>query len=193
MPMNYGTLFESWEIAVAKKLVNDFIKDRRCFEEYDFDDLLQECLTHWLRVRDRYDAGRKASKQTFMGRIIRNKLKDLVEQRQADKRKIDHVAKRLDAPLGDEQDSRTLLNKVDEETTEDSPRDRFSEIERGVYLERALEKLSPGRQELCRLLAEGRTVSDISELLKTPRSTIYDEMKRIREVFSKEGLRGYLD
>lgn len=56
-----------------------------------------------------------------------------------------------------------------------------------------LQKLTPKQKELCLLLGEkGLTVKEASEYLKTPRSTIYDELKRIRTIFMKEGLEDYL-
>jgi len=47
-------LFEDWEIAVAKKLVDQFKRKWRCFAKDDFEDLLQECLSHWYFRRDKF-------------------------------------------------------------------------------------------------------------------------------------------
>jgi len=46
--LSYEGLFEGWEVAVAKHLVNEFKKQWTCLDIDDFDDLLQECLTHWF-------------------------------------------------------------------------------------------------------------------------------------------------
>lgn len=193
MSQNYRGPFQDWEIAVAKKLINEFQEKWSCLEREDFDDLLQECLTHWYFAKDDYDPGREASQKTFMGRIIRNKLTDLVREREADKRKIAHLSISLDKPLGDNEDSPALIDKIDEGSINDASHNHFLEIQLKIDLSKALQKLIPKQKELCLLLGEkGLTVKEASEYLKTPRSTIYDELKRIRTIFMKEGLEDYL-
>jgi RNA polymerase sigma-70 factor (ECF subfamily) len=193
MSQNYRGLFQDWEIAVAKKLVNEFQEKWRCLEREDFDDLLQECLTHWFFAKDDYDPRREASQKTFMGRIIRNKLTDLVRERESDKRKIAHLTVSLDEPLGDDEDSPALIDKIDEQTVSDTAPNPFLGIQLKIDLSKALQKLTPKQKELCLLLGEkGLTVKEASEYLKTPRSTIYDELKRIRTIFMKGGLEDYL-
>jgi len=193
MSLNYLRLFEDWEIAVAKKLVDYFIEKHTvgkhaCFQKHEFDDLLQECLIHWWVVRERYDAERHASKKTFMGLVIRNKLKDLVQERQADKRRVICLAESLDAPVGDEEDSPTLLEDLEERHPEDMSHDPTMEIESRVDVSKTLCRLTTRQKEICDLLGEGRSMEDVGECLNTPRSTIYDEVKRIRAIFLKEGL-----
>jgi RNA polymerase sigma-70 factor (ECF subfamily) len=193
MGQNYRGLFQEWEIAVAKKLINEFKKKWTCLEREDFDDLLQECLTHWYFAKDNYDTGREASQKTFMGKVIRNKLIDLIREREADKRKIAHLTISLDEPLEDDDDSPRLIDKLDEGTVNNVPHSQFSEIQLKIDLSKAFQKLTPQQKSLCRLLGEkGVTVKEASEYLETPRSTIYDELKRIRTIFMKEGLEDYL-
>ena len=64
MGLKYEGVFEGWEIAVAKKLVDQFKRKWKCFFKDDFDDLLQECLSHWYFVRKRYEASKGASKSS---------------------------------------------------------------------------------------------------------------------------------
>jgi len=191
--LDHKSPFEPWEIAVAKTLVDQFRKKHRCLRKDDFDDQLQEVLTHWLSNRDRYDAARQASRKTFMGRVLRNKLTDLVRERESDKRKVDYCAVSLDEPLADEEDSSTLGDTIDESTVEGGSPDPFFRVDLRIDLSKALQKLTPYQKRLCRLLAEkGLTVKEASEYLETPRSTIYDELERIRKIFEREGLAEYL-
>jgi len=193
MSQNYRGLFQDWEIAVAKKLINKFLERRKFLEREDFDDLLQDCLTHWYFAKDDYDPRQGASQKTFMGQVIRNKLKDLVREREADKRKIAHLSRSLDKPLGDDKDSPTLIDKIDEGSVNGTSHNHFLEILLKIDLSKALQKLTSQQKDLCSLLGrKGLTVKEASEYLKTPRSTIYDELKRIRTIFMKEGLEDYL-
>ena len=194
MSQSYNGLFQDWEIAVAKKLVNEFQKRWICLEQEEFDDLLQECLTHWFFAKGRYNTSQGASEKTFMARIIRNKLTDLVREGKADTRKIAHLTVSLHEPSGKDEDSPDLLDKLREGSANDTPPDCSPEIFLRIDVSRVLQKLNPQQRRLCHLLGEGGlTVTEASECLKTPRSTIYDELKRIREIFEKEGLREYLD
>lgn len=193
MNLHYGGLFEDWEIAVAKKLVEEFRRRWKCLCREDFEDLLQECLTHWYFAKDEYDHKLGASQTTFMRRITQNKLMDLVRKQEADKRKMAYLAVSLDEPLADDEDDHTLIDKIDESAATDIPQDHFLEIHLKVDLSEALQKLTPQQKKLCHLLGErGLTVKETSEYLKTPRSTIYDELKRIRKIFMKEGLQDYV-
>ena len=193
MSQNYRGLFNDWEIAIAKKLVDDFQRKWECLKQEEFDDLLQECLTHWLFVKDSYDEGREASPKTYTGEVIRNKLTDFVREKEADKRKISQFTVSLDQPIGNDEDAPLLIEKIDEETTSDETTNPFMELQLKIDLSKALQKLTPKQKNICQLLGEdGLTIKQLSEYLKTPRSTIYDEIRRIRKIFMKENLEDYL-
>ena len=187
--MNYGGLFESWEIAVAKRLINDYRKAWSCLGREGFDDLLQECLVHWLDVRDGYDSGRDASKQTFMAKVIKNKLGNIIEKSTAEKRKTIYESISLDTPLSDDEDAPTLKDKIPD--TKSTPRQ--TDIDLKIGLSRAYQKLTPQQQKLCKLLGEdGLSMTEASKEMKKHRRHLYREIARIRAVFEKEGLKDYL-
>jgi RNA polymerase sigma-70 factor (ECF subfamily) len=188
MKLNYKGLFSDWEIAVAKNLITKFRETQPCLQREGVDDLLQECLTHWFFVRTGYESGREASKQTYMGRVIRNKLTDIVREQEADKRKISHLTFSLNEPLGDHDDSDAL-----EDSIADKQPAPYLQFELKIDLNKVLEKLSGKQQKLCHLLGpSGLSIKEASEHLNTPRTTIYDEIERIRKIFVKEGLEEYL-
>lgn len=189
MSLNYGGLFESWELAVAKRLVSDYRKEWKCLEREGFDDLLQECLMHWLDVRDGYDAGRDASKQTFMAKVIKNKLSNIVEKATAEKRRTIYESVSLDESLNDDENAPTLKDKIPD-TKDTSP---HTNIELKIGLSKAYQKLTPQQKKLCELLGEeGLSVTEASKEMKKHRRHLYREIARIREVFEKEGLKDYL-
>jgi RNA polymerase sigma factor (sigma-70 family) len=193
MSQNYKDLFNDWEIAIAKKLVWEFKENWKCLEKEDFEDLLQECLIHWLFARDTYDKTREASQKTYMGKVTRNKLTDLIRERDADKRKIDQFSSSLDEPTGNEDDSPTLIEKIAEKEAGDKPSSSLTQTQLKLDLSQALHKLTPKQQKICHLLGEeGLNVKQVSESLKTPRSTIYDEIKRIQKIFINHNLKDYL-
>jgi len=50
MALKPGHGLDGWEIAVAKKLVGEFRRRSRMLWRDDFDDLVQDCLLHWIAV-----------------------------------------------------------------------------------------------------------------------------------------------
>jgi RNA polymerase sigma factor (sigma-70 family) len=187
--LNYGGLFESWEIAVAKRLINDYRKAWKCLEREGSDDLLQECLIHWLDARDGYDPGRNASKQTFMAKVIRNKLGNIIKKSTAEKRKTIYESVSLDTPLGDDEGAPTLKDKIPD--TASIPQQANADLK--ICLFEAYRKLTPQQKKLCRLLGEkGLSMTEAGKEMKKQRRHLYREIARIRAVFEKEGLKDYL-
>jgi RNA polymerase sigma-70 factor (ECF subfamily) len=189
MSLNYGALFEDWELALVRKVINDYRKERKYLRRESFDDLLQECLMHWLEVRDRYDPTRGASKKTYMAEVVGSVLGRLTEKARADKRKAFYESVSLDGPLNDEKDAPTLKDKIANSNSTTTQINSELKIELSI----AYQKLTPQQQKLCRLLGEdGLSISEASRQLGKHRMIIYREIARIRELFEKEGLKDYL-
>lgn len=56
-----------------------------------------------------------------------------------------------------------------------------------------LEVLSPVQRQLCSLLgAQGLSITEAAAVLGMPRATVYEEIGRIRRVFTAHGLHLYL-
>ena len=184
--MNYGGLFESWEVAVVKNLINDYRRKWRFLKREGFDDLLQECLIHWLDVRDGYEVSRETSKKAFMARVIKNKLKNILAKAQAKKRKAFYESVSLDAPFDDEKDLPDLKDQIT-----NTPDELSQELK--IRLSEALKKLTPQQKKLCKLLGEeGLNINEACKHFNKHRSSIYRDVLRVRALFEKEGLKNYL-
>jgi len=170
-------------------LVKYFQKRIATLQREGFDDLLQECLTHWYFVRDRYDDRKAANKKTFMRQVFENKIFDLLEQRVSVKRKAVYQSVSLDE-LTEGLDGETY---IDELAVEDQNFEEVLRSDVGRVLKRAMAKLSGRQRELCRLIkVEGLNMKQASQKMNIPRGTLFDEVLRIREVFRDEGLTDYL-
>ena len=56
--MNYGGLFESWELGVAKKVIDGYRKKYKCLEREGFDDLCRNASsTGWMSATVMTPAG----------------------------------------------------------------------------------------------------------------------------------------
>lgn len=183
--INYKGFFQDWEVAIAKKLVFDFKEKWRCLDIDDFEDILQECLTHWLVVRDKYNSSSEASQQTFMACVFRNKLNDIVKDHNRECRRGSQIVISLDEPLFEEADSPTLLDAMSDDS------EGISELK--IDLSHVYKQLTPAQKRLCALLGDGGfNINEASEILKKPRGTVYEEINRIKAIFRKERLDEYL-
>jgi len=176
-------------VQYARTLVKYFQKRINTLQREGFDDLLQECLTHWYFVRDRYDDGKSAAKKTFMRHVFENKILDLLEQRMSVKRRAVYQSISLDE-LVDGLDEGSYPDAL---TFEDQNFEAVLRSDVGRVLKRAMAKLSGRQREMCRLIkAEGLNMTQVSKKMNIPRGTLFEEVLRIRDVFRNEGLTDYL-
>lgn len=194
MAPNYGEGLQQWEIAVAKKLVGEYRRRSRSLAREEFDDLMQECLAHWIVVRRKLAPDPGTPPVGYMAQVIRNKLTDLIREQAADKRAGEQDALSLDAVLDGSEDGMTLADLLG--NNESAQRDEANVVHRHharIDISRALARLTPAQRRLCQMLGEeGLSVKEASERLRIPRGTLYEEIKRIRRVFADQGLGDYL-
>ncbi len=120
MALKQGNGLQCWEIAVTKKLIGEFRRRSRSLYREEFDDLLQECLMHWLEVRRQLVPDPGGPPIAYMARVVRNKLIDLARERETDKRRGDQETVSLDDTVGDSEDAPTYADLVDAEQGSES-------------------------------------------------------------------------
>lgn len=183
--------FADWEIGVATNVI-ERSRNRWEYLKLEFEDLRQECLTHWYFRKGKYDPTAGANQRTFMAKVVENKIGHIIEELKRDKRRFTVEAISLDQPLSDADDAPTLIDKIAADT--DCISNLYIHAELKIEITRTIQKLTPKQQDLCRLLSEkGLSVKEASKLLKINRNTVYEEIKRIRAVFQNDNLHGYLE
>ena len=189
MSLNYPEgLFQSWEVAIAKKYVRQFRSTCQCLERDVFDDLVDECLKHWFSMRSTVNPEEEDKRRAYMVRIVKNKLTDIVRRRRIPRRNEYFQAISLDQFLEDNPESPFLAHPAQKDPSEET--DRFELREK---LDQVFKKLNPQQQKLYSAISDGElSIKEISIRLNLHRSTVYDEIGRIREVFEREGLRIFL-
>jgi len=194
MALRHGDGLEKWEIAVTKKLVGEFRRRSRSLAREEFDDLVQDCLAHWIVVRLKLVPRPDAPPVAYMAQVIRNKLTDLIREQAAEKRAGDLGTLSLDATVDGSEDGATLADLL-------AATDAMYPEEAGgadrqharIDVGRALMRLTPAQRRLCLMLGEeGLSIKEAAERLRIPRGTLYEEIKRIRKVFADHGLGDYL-
>lgn len=193
MALKAGEGLHRWEIAVTKKLVGEFRRRFRSLAREEFDDLMQDCLAHWIVVRRKLQCDPAAPPVAYMAQVVRNKLTDLIREQEADKRAGEQDALSLDAPIDGSDDGVTLAELL---ADNEIPPDEAGAIDprhARIDIGRAMARLTPVQRRLCQMLGEeGLSVKEAAERLRIPRGTLYEEIKRIRKVFADHGLGDYL-
>ena len=188
-----GAGFMQWEIAGTRKLVGEFRRRSRNLAREDFDDLIQDCLVHWLMVRGRLISEPDKPPIAFLARVIRNKLTDRVRGQISGKRGGGLDAVSLDTLIAEGGEGRAL----------DDCRAMFALAPDGeVYgvddrhvcldVSRVFARLTPAQQRLSLLLSEeGLSITEAGARLNLSRGKLYTEIKRIRKIFTAQGLADY--
>ncbi len=70
MGLTYGDLFTDLEIAITKQVISQFRATNSWLQEPGFEDLLQECLTHWFLQRSKFNPRRGTSVRAYMAKIV---------------------------------------------------------------------------------------------------------------------------
>ncbi len=183
MNHQYRGLFKDREVGIALNIIRQFRNQWQCLRNEDDEDLLQECLTQWFYARDKYDPAGGASPSTFMARVVKHKLMDIVRERESEKRKVSHHSVSLDAPINKEEGSDSFADILPD------PADFRNETEFKIDLTQAFSKLTTKQRRLCELLLDGHTgMNELAELLSVERTTVYREIGRVRETFQNEKL-----
>ena len=180
--------FEAWEIETARAVVRAFVAARGSFASLDFDDLVQECLLHWWQQRSRYAEEHGASRQTYMNRVLTNRLRDLRREEQAEKRRADYKPLSLDAPFGDDGD--TLADFF-----RDAGSDPAAEAEHADLVDRLARirgRLLPRQRAVFDAWASDIPKARIARGLDISRDTVHEDIRRIRQVCRDEGLEDFL-
>jgi len=161
----------------------------------DEPDLEQDLTVHVLEQLAKFDPAR-GKLGAFVSRVVEHKAADILDARRAARRdyrlNVRSLHETVETPEGEETSLEDLLHEDAVRSQHGlsglSPQDQ---AELRVDLQRALARLSPEQQDLCRRLLTA-TVSEIAAALGIPRTSLYGPLGGIRAVFEEEGLRDYL-
>ncbi|RJP60903.1 MAG: sigma-70 family RNA polymerase sigma factor [Candidatus Auribacter fodinae] len=156
------------------------------FTTSDKEDLQQELIVHCLRRLDKYDS-RRSAKETFMDRIIINKLRQLIEQRTAQKRDYKKTVS-LDEFIFQTDKKITLIDILHLKTLKST---RISSKEiflRKLDLKQLIESLPKQDQQFYFLLQQGYTVAEASQKLHITIAKARTKLKSLRKLLLEQGI-----
>ena len=165
------------------------------FTASDREDIEQELMLDLLRRLPKYNP-KRAQLNTFIARVVEHRVASLIEAQKAGIRDYRRCRCSLNERFEDA-DGRSV-ERVDTFDQEDyrlrtgaqsRPSEELNRL--AIDVATVLETLPPELRELCRRL-KAETVTEISRDTGVPRGTIYESIKKLREIFKDVGLRNYL-
>ncbi|MBI4377314.1 MAG: sigma-70 family RNA polymerase sigma factor [Elusimicrobia bacterium] len=182
--------FEQWERDLARCKAYGLV-GRHGITASEAEDIESELLLHiWVRRKAfNPEHSSKATVETFLKRVVENRIRNILRDRQSARRAIHLRTQSLECPIELKDGARVPVEDLlrEEDALEAAPR---PEPDTALAIAKAIEALSQAQQELLDLLAQGFSVSDAARTLNRPRTTLNKEIARIRRVFEQEGLRG---
>lgn len=162
----------------------------------DLPDLQQEL---WTDLQERFPDYRpdRGHIRAFIVRVIKNKVASILKARAAAKRGNGCPCLSLDREFEDDDGEVTKFHEtisLDDYLSRTRGTVRSEEERRDLALDvrNMVNKLPPHQRVVCLLLID-RDVTDVSELMGLPRSTLRDSIKRLRQIAEKAGLRKYFE
>lgn len=179
MGSTYSGEFEDWEVGIAIRLSCKVLATYGWIEKmYPLGDLVQVCLIHWDLARHTYDPSKGASLKTYMTRVVRRRLLNILEKHGVDPNSVS-----LDQMLSDQ-------HATPEESSALAARDEDPSLR--IDLDRMIAKLPAPDNTICLLHLQGYNITEIGRRLGMGRATIYDHLHQMAKIFSDANLQEYL-
>ena len=156
----------------------------------DADDLYQEARLAWWLAEPRHDATRGASRSTFIGRVVENRLRDLAREARAQRRWQPGGTFSLDVPATDDGDDLADLLSDDAQ----GPEDETLADDLLRQLDAVRQGLPRRQQRVLDALAEDpdRSRAGLARDLGVSRDTLYMDIAAIRAACRDAGLHDLL-
>jgi len=196
--MNYGSDWDQ-DASYINRLISYRARNlagTSGFSESDVEDIQQELVLDLQRRLPKFDAGR-ASRRTFITRVLDNRIRTLAKDQEAQKRDYRKLAHSLDEEIeladGTVTSRRDLLSSDEVECRKDGKSLPSEErMNLAADIRRFRQRLLPEHQRICSLFMEGETATSVAEILGISRSTVYERRSQIRELLEGSGIENYL-
>ena len=165
---------------------------------YDRPDIEQELYLDLLERLDKFDS-EKATLNTFIQRVVENKIADLIRNRCYDKTMAERATVSLSTQIGEDPDTGQVITMADcitneqyDEFVRNRTLSRLEEQDMAMDLQEFFLTLPEYLRRPCELLMEGRTFDETAQLMGMKFSTFYRQaIEPLRKVFEEANLEIY--
>lgn len=161
----------------------------------DVPDIEQDLLVDLLERLPHFN-GDKATRATFVARVVENRISKILRHRLAEMRSIYRESCSLDDTVEGENENdlvpRHETISADQRRTQcDAARDPVKHQDMQIDLAEVIGKLPERLRVICEHL-QSHTPAETARLLGIPRATLYDRIHQIRAIFAGADLQNYL-
>lgn len=190
--MGIGNRYEGideYAVRLIKYKANQLI-GKVGFTENDREDLEQELVFDLLCHLPKFNPDR-AQLNTFISRVVEHMVIRIIEGRNTDKRDYRLCDYSLNESMEDKDNNQIEYIDTIDQNEYFIKKGRYSRpleeiVELSIYVRQIITGLPPNLRTLCELLQE-ETITEISKNRNIPRGTIYESIKKIREMFEDSG------
>jgi RNA polymerase sigma factor (sigma-70 family) len=187
----YGDLFSDEELGVVMYLVHSYWRSNNCLRwVYEREELVQDCLIHWLDNRESYHAEMEVMRKTYMNVVVENYLRGRIRKRKAQKRRPGWEAILFSTPVADEEGTDLCLGDTlggNQDLEED-----LATEERAAAIKNAMAELTNRQRRIAKAKVDGTSMTAVAEELGITRDTVHRDLKRICKVFEDKNLKKFL-
>ena len=184
---------EEWEIASLRIIACQARWKGFSKRGVDYEDLLQECLLHWVKARKSLDFSIVKNPGVFMRRVIDNKMKDLVVRECRDGvGKLVSFDAHTALSRFERQDAAAASGQLAHAVDDAEPHYVAEALDTALDFSRVLEQLTPEQRALCEVLfMEEQSLTEAAKKTGISRAKTYRELLRLRGIFLEFGLKNY--
>jgi DNA-directed RNA polymerase specialized sigma24 family protein len=187
--------FEQWEIKMVEKKVGGLM-GKFGFTRSDAGDLRQELFLQIHLYRSGKGAAPKEKEKSWVSKILDNRLRNIIDAVKSEKRKVhlhsDSLQKEVEIGEGNQVVTYEDILREDQAHPRWGRKPIADEEEMRQAVSFGARHLTGFQKKVSRLLQKGHSVTEVSDILRIKRTTLNDEIKRIRKTFFREGLDEYL-
>ena len=170
---------------------------RAGYTEDDRPDIEGDLTLDLLRRLPKFDPSR-ASRNTFIARVVEHGVARLIERQEAPMRDVRRCAASLNDRIEDDEGKSVergeLINQDTYlESTGQPTMPLADRVALRMDLDRVLATVTPEMRDLWERRADGQTFTEISRETGIPRGTLYERMKQLRKLVEDAGLQDYLE
>jgi RNA polymerase sigma factor (sigma-70 family) len=166
---------------------------------YDRPDIEQEIYLDLCERLDKFDS-EKATLNTFVQRVVENKIADLIRERGSNKTMAERATASLSTQIGEDPDTGQVITMADcitneqyDEFVRNRTCSRMEEQDMAMDLQEVLSKLPEYLRRPCKLLMEGRTIAETAREVNMKQASFYEQvLEPLRGVFRETYLEIYL-
>lgn len=155
----------------------------------------QELLIIVIQKRDQYrpDHESGASLEQFLSFVLDKAILNLIEARNALKRGKGVRTVSMDQEMASDDGEPQAFSETisDSHSLAGHPRCPFSDVDFRYDAERMFRRLNQDQRDIGSLIIKGYTPSEISRLIKKPRTTLHTELQRMGRAMIDDGLKDY--